>query len=339
MRKETLYHLALLFAFIPFFSACNDDEDELMPGNQNTNANTSVMNAETEPGRGTNLLNVAQRLEIPRLKGGENNLFICHTLPGGTVNYCMEYDCQKRASYWTAYQWYNGLSSNETSWDRSKWDPVKDRSGNIIRWGDQYNGYGGGNGKGDNGDNDPFQPDPLIPVQYQTTLSDHARNGYDRGHMLGSADRLNSKDANGQTFYLSNIHPQLNKFNAQGIWFELEKRLRSTYDTSSFRDTLYVVKGGTIADGQYSYIHGSSGHNLVVPKYFYMALLCKTKGNGGYKAIAFWMEHKANTDNKYSNYAISINELERRTGIDFFCNLPDDIEEAIEEDTESNWKL
>ena len=70
----------------------------------------------------------------------------------------------------------------------------------------------------------------------------------------------------------------------------------------------------------------------MVPKYFYMAILCKNSkaGAGGYRAIAFWMAHKANTDTKYINYAISVDELERKTGIDFFCNLPDDIEKQVE---------
>ena len=64
------------------------------------------------------------------------------------------------------------------------------------------------------------------------------------------------------------------------------------------------------------------------------------KTNGGYYAIAFWMEHKANWDDVSSQYAITIDELEERTGIDFFCNLPDDIENAVENHFYlSDWKL
>lgn len=292
--------------------ACTEDEPWEKEDRSNVNSNATLVSQTRETSvtesTSTDCQQVAMRMEVPRLQCGVNDLFVVHTV-GGAVNYCMEYDCSLRANRWTAYQWYKGMSSKETKWDRGKW-----------KKGETFNGYGGRS--------DPFQPDPIIPSQYQTTLSDHANNGYDRGHMLGSADRLNSKEANGQTFYLSNMHPQLGDFNQHGIWYNLENRLRSEYDKDSFRDTLYVVKGGTIAQGQYA----KGKNNLPVPKYFFMAILCKNsdKAQNGYKAIAFWMEHKANNDANYAQYAISIDDLEKKTGIDFFCNLPDKIEQQVE---------
>lgn len=310
MRKNIKLILQVA-ATMALAAGCSSDNAETVTAGRNDNANVGITKGVTES-KSTNLTDIAKRLEMPRLKGGADNLFVVHTLPDGTVNYAMEYDCSRLASRWSAYQWYAGLSSKESTWNRNRW------------YSETFNGYGG------NGD--PFQPDPLIPRDYQTQLDDHSRNGYDRGHMLGSADRLNSKEANGQTFYLSNMHPQIDKFNQGGIWFALEERLRKMYDTSSFRDTLYVVKGGTIADGQYGTVKGASGRKLIVPKYFYMALLCKNKdtSQGGYKAIAFWMEHKGNYDTNPLPYAVSIDKLEELTGIDFFCNLPDDIENTVE---------
>ena len=304
--------------------SCNGDEPEIPTTtthvkNQNANAYVAPGQGITEKTSTITPAEAARRLEMPRLKGGADNLFIVHTVPSLGVNYCMEYDCSALASRWTAYQWYTGFSTNvkddtgKSAWNRNQW-----------KYGATYNGYGG--------DGDPFQPDPLIPREYRTELEDHRSNGYDRGHMLGSADRLNSKEANGQTFYLSNMHPQSGPFNQGGIWYTLEGKLRDQYDKSSFRDTLYVVKGGTIDNGQYSTVKGASGRKLIVPKYFFMALLCKNKSQsqGGYKAIAFWMEHKDNYVTNPTPYAISIDELEKKTGIDFFCNLPDDLEETIE---------
>lgn len=291
--------------------ACSDEE--VRPGGDdqvNNNANSRVVQGVSE-NAGANYISVAKRLEIPKLKNG-NDLFVVHTLPDGRINYCMEYDCDLLASRWTAYQWYNGFSSNDTNWNRNAW-----------KNGSTFNGYGG--------NSDPFQPDPVIPSAYQTTLADHTSNGHDRGHMLGSADRLNSREANGQSFYLSNIHPQLAGFNQTGIWYNLEERIRNQYDRRDFRDTLYVVKGGTIEQGQYT-LRAGKGRALPVPKYFFVALLCKNPESrgGGYKAIAFWMEHKANLDANFRKYAVSIDELERKTGMDFFCNLPDGIEEKVE---------
>ena len=262
-------------------------------------------------------------MEIPSLKTGNVNALIVHALSDGNLNYCIGYNTALKTNCWTAFKWYAGFSSNNKNWNRNRW-----------RNGETFNGYGG--------TGDPFQPDPILPAEYCLTSNDYDNWGYQRGHILGSADRLNSKEANGQTFYLTNIMPQLKDFNEQGIWWNLENWLRSTYDQSSFRDTLYVVKGGTVNAGNYTKI-GSKGQ-LVCPKYYYMAILAYAKkyekSNGGYYAIAFWMEHKGNTDDVSSKYAISIDELEKRTGIDFFCNLPDEIEDAVERNYYlTDWKL
>ena len=69
---------------------------------------------------------------------------------------------------------------------------------------------------------------------------------------------------------------------------------------------------------------------LIVPKYFFMALL--EKNANGYKALAFWTEHLNHTvpNAHLADYAITIDALEEKTGIDFFCNLPDDTEDKVE---------
>ncbi|MBO7119601.1 MAG: DNA/RNA non-specific endonuclease [Bacteroidaceae bacterium] len=302
--------------------ACGDDST-VNPSNQvNNNRNTvapQLFFTETTTPASIKA-EAIHGLEIPSLLTGTADAFIAHTLPDGKLNYCVGYNTRLKANCWTAFKWYNGFSSGNSAWNRNRW-----------RQGETFNGYGG--------TGDPFQPDPLLPEALRTNLGDYSGSGYQRGHLLGSADRLNSKEANGQTFYLSNIHPQLGGFNGDGIWWNLENFLRSSYDTSNFRDTLYVVKGGTISDGNYKMVG-----RLACPKYFYMAILSfakkYAKTNGGYSAIAFWMEHKANIDGVSSKYVISIDELERRTSIDFFCNLPDDIENAVERSYYlSDWKL
>ena len=93
----------------------------------------------------------------------------------------------------------------------------------------------------------------------------------------------------------------------------------------SFCDTLYVCKGGTI-DNEAQYT--KTGRGLIVPQYFFMAIM-RVK-NGVYNAFGFWVEHQANNDRQLAKYAVSIQELEKKTGIDFFCNLPDDKERVVE---------
>lgn len=323
LRNFLMYTLAAIM-----LSGCAEDAELRKAGTGiNYNANAYVRRGKTEDPDQTSITDAAKRLEIPKLKNGEDNLFIVHTVPVIGVNYCMEYNCKKMCSYWTAYQWTRSNTKNpDGNWDRNKW-----------KQGYTYGGYGG---KGD-----PFQPDPLIPSEYRLdeySFSSMTGGSFQRGHILGSADRLYSQEANGQTFYMSNMQPQIKAFNEQGIWFNLENYIRSNYNKDSFRDILYVVKGGTVEDGQCTYSTNGQGKRILIPKYFYMALLCQNgkPGNGGYKAIAFWMEHVGNTSKDYEAYAISIDELEKKTGIDFFCNLPDDIENAVEGSmTPSLWNL
>ena len=241
----------------------------------------------------------AQLLEYPRLRGGDMNILSIHSTEDYGITYSLEWDCTKRAQRWTCYEMHNGNSEK-----------------NVPR-------------------TDAWAADPNIPSQYQTSQSDYSGSGFSRGHMCPSGDRLCSKEQNKQTFYFSNMHPQYQNHNGV-LWEKMETKVRS-WNTASFRDTLYVVKAGTIEDNQ---LLGHTSSGLPIPQYFYMAILCKKGDN--YKAIAFWTLHENVSHNgaNLANYAISIDELEERTGIDFFCNLPDDIEDAVEAEVNpSNWQL
>ena len=322
-RCRSILLSAPLFVFL-MLTGCGDDPvvSPWTSGVNNNDNKALALPLFTESTTPASLRTGAMRgFEIPSLKMGNINAFIVHTLPDTRLNYCVGYNTSLKANAWTAFKWYPGFSSNNKVWNRNRW-----------RQGETFNGYGG--------TEDPFQPDPVLPANMRISSSDFTNWSYQRGHILGSADRLNSKEANGQTFYLSNISPQLGGFNEQGaIWYNLEIHLRNKYDQSTFRDTLYVVKGGTITSGKYKMVD-----QLACPQYYYMAILAYKKSyaktNSGFWAIAFWMEHKANWDEVSSKYAITIDELERRTGIDFFCNLPDDIENAVEKSFYlSDWKL
>lgn len=232
----------------------------------------------------------AQRLEYPRLKEGSDQLLVIHSTTQYGITFSLEWDCSLKSQRWTCYQFHNGLPDNDV--------------GRVGSW----------------------QDDPNIPSAYQTHSSQYG-SPYSRGHMCMSNDRQSSKEQNKQTFYISNAHPQYQNHNG-GVWLTLENKVNDWGNNKSFRDTLYVVKAGTIDKSEQRLPNTSSG--LVVPKYFYMAVLCVK--NNQYKAIGFWTEHTNTTvkNPKPKDYAISIRELEHRTGIDFFCNLPDDIEETVE---------
>ena len=283
--------LIFVTCLIAFFTACSSDDNEENYSSVNKNKNIVTNNSHIT------------RLEFPRVKGGDMNMVLTSTTPDYGVTMSVEWDCNLKAQRWTCFSMY--ASNAVKNWNRHNWKNTE--------W------------KGD-----PFQEDKRIPQQYRTRLDQYRGSGYNRGHICASEDRIYNKDANEQTFYLSNIHPQKYEFNA-GIWLEMESKLR-TWNRNDFRDTLYVCKGGTIDNADQ--IIKTTPKGLIVPKYFYMAILCKNhvKGNGGYKALAFWVEHDGNI-NKFTplkNFVISIDELEKKTGIDFFCNLPDDIEKKVE---------
>ena len=283
-----------------FFCSCGDDDNT-----DSSSATTQVTNFNKNPEKNENYL----RLEFPKIKDDNNNLIVVHSTQQYGVNYSIEWDCKKRAQRWTCYAMY--AKNSVVNWSRGRW--------NNTEW---------------NGD--PFQEDPDIPASYNVTLYDHVGDGFDRGHICPSQDRLCSREANEQTFYLSNMHPQYNAFNT-GVWEKMEQKVRS-WNTNQFRDTLYICKGGTIDKNEQVLMISNKG--LIVPKYFFMAVLCKN--SQGYKTIGFLVEHTNTTYNNQplSNYVVSIDQLEQFTGIDFFCNLPDEIENKVEKNvTNVIWGL
>lgn len=240
----------------------------------------------------------ASMLEIPALKGGSMNQFITHTTKRNGKDYptySLEYSYKYKHSYWIAYRFDNTTG------------------GNVGR-------------------NEAYKPDPELPSQYAAKHNDYTNSGYTRGHLCASSDRQYSKEDNQQTFYMSNISPQSgNGFNQSGsAWNTGEDKVQAWgYNISRSTDTLYVVKGGTIGEGM---IKGYIKNEIAIPKYFFMAVLFRSGDN--YKAIGFYMPHenlKDDPDKKDpKKYLMSIDALEQETGIDFFHNLPDNIENTVE---------
>ena len=194
---------------------------------------------------------------------------------------------------------------------------------------------------------DAWAVDPKLPAEMQTQEADHKSDGFDKGHLCASEDRVYLKEANEQTFYYSNMSPQLNDFNG-GFWAKLEARVqtwgRST--ATGTYDRVYVTKGGTLNKLLVNFTgtpvsggtpttdeNGLTVHGLACPQYYFMAVLSQ-KGDA-YHAIGFLVPHKEGLNRNPSSdelkgYVVSIDELEKETGIDFFCNLPDAIESEVE---------
>lgn len=317
---KTTYRLLLICTTLLVLYACGGDGDDIII-ERNTQPSTHAKPVINE-NRNTSGVTAAQtRLEFPKLKDN-GSLVIVHraqlnkTQEG--INYCVEWDPAINAQRWSCYQMYSSINYHS--------------SYNVSRY------------KADNdGTLSPecqYPNDPDLSVAYQMTADPYKYNGYDHGHICPSADRLRSTESNYQTFYITNMQPQLNVFNA-GIWEVMEEQVRTW---AAMSDTLYVCKGGTIDKQEHiiRYLTDQiDGKNKIpVPRYFFMAILSKTGNN--YKALGFWVEH-LNEDHKMDalrGYTVSIDLLEKYTGLDFFCNLPDDIEDNVEKAlTLSSWNL
>lgn len=241
------------------------------------------------------------RWEVPSVQSG--NLFITHRTDDGQMNYCLEYDFNHNHSVWVAYRYDTKLKTISTS--------------RTNAW----------------------APDPKLNKYRAHQVAVGYFNGYQRGHLVGSAERYYSRQANEQTFYMSNMSPMNGAFNTT-YWGEIEKRVRDVWGRNvAAGDTLYVVKGGTLDDNLGTIgVSNTLGAaiRVTVPRYYFMALLMY-RSTTNVSAIGFWMENKdyGNTNPDFlstlaRDCSCTIDELEERTGLDFFCNLPDDIETRVE---------
>lgn len=166
---------------------------------------------------------------------------------------------------------------------------------------------------------DAWAYDPVLGKAYSSAPFGGYGGSYARGHQLPSADRLCSYDANAQTFYGSNMTPQLNAHN-EGIWQELETKVRTIANKS---DTTYVVTGCIVA-GSKTTTTDSDGNRMTVPTAYFKALLRYSNAStlGQWNAAAFYLEHRSYSESIGKQHSMSIDELEKITGMDFFVNLP-----------------
>ncbi len=295
--------MAVLMLSALTFSACGDDEDG---GNGSQSGQVDKKNKNANVPSAANGYNKAiQRREFPALKQGGKQKVLVYRMKSTAydkdgVNFSVEWDCNKRSQRWTCYQMHRGYSGKYSRVSNFYFDTT-----NLTA--DEY--Y------------DEFNYFP----------------GYDRGHICPSGDRTASEEMNAQTFVMTNMQPQYHQFNGyddsgnSGLWVRMENQLRKWADKLSATDTIFVCKGGTI-DSEANIITRIDG-KLIVPKYFYMAIL--RKSSFGYAGMAFWSDQTKSwrMNETLRSHAISISELEKRTGIDFFCNLPDDIENKVEAQT------
>lgn len=154
----------------------------------------------------------------------------------------------------------------------------------------------------------------------QAKREDYSGSGWTRGHMAPASDFRYSDDAMAETFYLVNICPQ-NEFLNANDWEYLERQVRRWARENG---RVWVVTGPIYDKHRYGTI---GERNVAVPDEFFKAVLVCT--NGKYRSIAFTMN---NDDSRQYLYdcMLKVNDLEKKTGIDFFPALDDEYEDKVE---------
>ena len=282
--------------------AANESEDErsatiIVTSNGGEASAKLTQKGKSGGNRGGNLSPETDWLELPAIPDGTDAF--AHSMTVGSVktrNYSFIWDEKNLVAPWVAYplcKSFIGSGSRTDQWAL-----------------------------------DPLLPESKQPVLYRGFKEGNA-GWYARGHQIPSADRLNYS-ANVMTFYGTNMTPQIqNGFNGD-IWWTLEDKVRGWARDS---DTLYVVTGCVIdyKDGEtVKYALDNYGKKVTVPTSYYKVVLrYQTNpqigyyGYSGYSACAVWMDHKVySTKTVDSRYSMSVDDLEKRLGIDFFVNLP-----------------
>lgn len=250
--------------------------------------------------------------ELPEKKTDEDFIYVSHfaSLNNRTVrNYSFCYDKTLHVAHWVAYPLHSVYR------------------GSIDRTND-------------------FQYDPKVDYSWQPNLAAGSyRGSYDRGHQLPSADRTATRELNLQTFYATNMTPQLNRLN-QDMWANLEAKVRAQI----CNDTLYVVTGCYYANTNTT-TTDRDGKVCPVPTNYFKVLLRTRTGTTGkriadcsadeLKAIGFWVDQKSYGDiQPPASICMSVAEIEKKTGFTFFPNIPESAAESVKaQNSPSQWGI
>ena len=165
---------------------------------------------------------------------------------------------------------------------------------------------------------DNFRSDPKI-TSGSASVKDYKKSGYDRRHLAPAKAMSFSKETMSESFYMSNMSPQKPSFN-RGIWKKLEEKVRSLVTVS---DSLYIVTGPVLKDSL-SFI---GDNRVTVPKAYYKAII-RFKNNELF-GVGFLLKNQKSSK-ELNTFSVSIDSIEKVTGIDFFYKLNIEVQNRVE---------
>jgi endonuclease G len=173
-----------------------------------------------------------------------------------------------------------------------------------------------------------FIEDPKVKTG-SADWRNYKKSGYDKGHLCPAGDMEFSINGYNDTFFTSNISPQIHDFN-NGVWNRLEQKVR--YWAVKY-DGIYVVTGGVLQDS----LKTIGKESVSVPKYFYKVLL--DNSGGEFKIIAFLVANEDSNKPLY-DFVVSVDRIEKLSGIDFFPKLNDKTENQLEKSSDyKSWNF
>ena len=163
-----------------------------------------------------------------------------------------------------------------------------------------------------------FRSDPQIPTG-SATPGDYRKSGYDRGHLAPAADMAFSGQTMADSFFMSNMSPQKPAFN-RGIWKDLEALVRSFAIT----ERKIVVVTGPILPKEKNVTIGAN--QVTVPTHYYKVIFDLTPPR---KMIGFILPNEG-SDEPLAVFAVTVDAVEKATGLNFFSKVPKDEQERLE---------
>ncbi len=165
--------------------------------------------------------------------------------------------------------------------------------------------------------------------------SDYTGSGYTRGHLAPNyviATRYGRK-AQEETFLMTNISPQTSRLN-QKAWQRLEEVIAN--DFSQWHGGFWVITGPVFNDKP----RWLKGGKIAIPEAFYKILIKPSESPSSIMVLAFLFPQEASPNASLMSFVTTVDEIEQKTGIDFFSELDDSIENQLESQKKSNpWRL
>ncbi len=190
-------------------------------------------------------------------------------------------------------------------------------------------------GPGERKDN--FREDPQVDQEHRSRLADYAGSGFDRGHLSPAEDNVASQEQMDESFFLSNMSPQIGKKFNRHYWAYLEDRIRRWAKAEAV-ENLFVITGPIYMHTNEQSVPGKvfltyqviGPNRVAVPTHFFKVMLAELK-TGEVQSLALVLPNRGiNNSEPLENFLRSIDQVEKLAGLDFFNRLPDPLERMLE---------